>query len=431
MNADADPARDDGPASAAEESVWVASQLSQGAYVASVEIELDPPVEASVAEHALRTLSRRHPLLRARYVLRDRSLRRDVVAQDPDVVRTAHEPGANPLRGIPRVDVRHGPVTRFVLHVDPAGKAHRAIIVVHHIVGDRDAVRVLRDEFLDLVSGSPRPWSPSLPYAAYVEDLEVGATGASARGSDEYWRLEAARQVAACGQGRLRRSTVSAAVLVSVDPLGRGRRGDGRSLMPMSPWFAAGMLCAAAVTDRRAIPAAWPATLRPSRYARSVGLYLNVLPLAVTLCERATVAEFVTEVDDVVRATVAHSRMSVATLARQRGLRFPVPALLFEYLGPVSTGGLPEEGVLPTPGSSGRYDVEFRVDTTPRERALIRVVVADSGDTPRLTGDVAALAQSAAQVIADPRSAETVGGFVDGWAARFHGRQTPSTTTRP
>ena len=147
------------PATLVQRHIWLMDRLSPDPLYLNIasSFVLAGPLEVATAAAALRGLARRHPVLRTRFLMKDRKLCQQAGADDVEVrvLYLAAGPGsADQASQLARVhaeaaqpfDLARGPCARFVI-AQMAPDRHAVIMVAHHIVTDEWSLGVLAGEF--------------------------------------------------------------------------------------------------------------------------------------------------------------------------------------------------------------------------------------------------------------------------------------------
>ena len=181
------------PLAAAEEALWLLQAMARdkGLSNLALAIRLPDPVDASVVADALRALADRHPDLRQRFPV-DGSTPVRVRAPEGEV-RPVVEETDGTLEFVRRpFDLATGPLIRAAV------TGRTVVLVVHHLVADGNALRVLAEELLALCGGAAlgAPQAPAAPPTARPESVRYWRqrlAGYQAAGA----RLDTSRDIAA------------------------------------------------------------------------------------------------------------------------------------------------------------------------------------------------------------------------------------------
>ncbi|MCX2968940.1 MULTISPECIES: non-ribosomal peptide synthetase [Streptomyces] len=323
-----------------EERLWAVEQLHPGTAVYHVGVGYRFPVAWDVARlrTALRALAGRHEALRRGFVRPGRAVtvpeaevpcrwvdargvsEAEVAALVADEVRTPF-------------DLARPPLLRALV-VDRGEEGGRLVLTAHHLVCDglslalleADVERLYADPAAppatDAAAGAAQGTAPApRPARAHTPDATAGpgaGPGAGANpGADAalaHWRAA----LADCPPGLAlphdrprpaRLGTGGAAHRVSLAPgepaalwaLAREER-----LSPFMAWTAAYVAGLAAVTGERDVVVCVPLSSRTPEQAAEVGMFVDILPLRVTLAPGATPRDLLRHVRRVVTGALAH-----------------------------------------------------------------------------------------------------------------------------
>jgi aryl carrier-like protein len=160
------------PLTYGQDSVWLLDQLSPSSYHLRCVLELAPDASLDALGSAVDVVIARHAVLRSRIVeqagcrwqivetrrqptLEVSALSSDACGVDVWVVEQSLAP----------IDLSHGPLVRFVIRTDPAGRMI-LLIVLHHIVGDFSTLRTIVGE-LEAAYDALRTGARLLPMPEY------------------------------------------------------------------------------------------------------------------------------------------------------------------------------------------------------------------------------------------------------------------------
>lgn len=414
-----------------EETVWAAARLGRAqAYDVHTLFRVDPPVARSTAHRAISELVRWHPQLRARYHNDGRTLWRTVVAQGPSVVWCQRSPDNSVEQATVTLDLADGPAAAFGAYLSPQGRVRYLKMVVHHIVSDRDSLRILHEDLEKSLNrstgdGATHDHQASREGSAGLGDYESFARTMIARSNDsdpqyrdhiEHWRRSMTSGLSRGLPIRLRNAlrTRASIELEDFGPL-RGR--DRRRVMSLAPWLAASYLTTAAATGSAATAVDMPSSLRPPECDRTVGYFVNVLPLGIVGQPEWTMLDVVAAANRYLQDAASHSMVPASAVGGLRGSA----AAFFEYIGglsrPIHGNDRRRVRLLPvtTSGNAGaRYPLEFRVRVS-GNRATVDVVVADTQQPPTAmttVGNVFTAAADAIKAEASGHRVRTLGDFM-------------------
>ncbi|MBW0102230.1 non-ribosomal peptide synthetase/MFS transporter [Pseudonocardia sp. KRD291] len=318
---------------------WIAEQLCAGlpVYTLGIRYHWAGPVDVSALRSALGQLSRRHPLLRARFP--DDGTEPSMVIEPAGTIPLT--PGEPDRRAI---DIRQGPIAHAFLDGDGL------VLVVHHLAFDGWSAGVLGHDLAALYRAALHRGADDgdlsvaagLPPGAPAPDLAARSAGARADPAlVAYWRdrfagadldleLPTDRPAAAA------RSHAAARVTRRLDPdlLGRLRSYAGGRRASLFVVVLAGLqVVLRRYTGRTDVTVLSPVAGRSTDdMASLVGPALNVLPMRGDVAGEPTFAELVARVRDAVLADLDHQDLAlpdlVHALARPGAAKRMSPVML-------------------------------------------------------------------------------------------------------
>jgi acyl carrier protein len=373
--------------------LWSAAALSpSGAYDIDQLFRLPLPLTRHAFNAAIRSLGNRHPLLRARYRPTASGVERHIAAStleaqcvqlqpesvaDDDAIATGWQAVD------PRLDLEHGPVTAVVGFASPNGLVHAVGVRVHHLIVDRDSLRILEQDLGAVVERAARGSSlvglddaTAADYSAFSHAM---SSHAAATDSVDHQAPTATTAAGWVSSIAALQGTTRAEASLQVDPIARHRLPSGRRMLPLTPWLAAAYLTVASASPSLTLPFAMPLSLRGEEFAHTVGYFLTVVPLLITAEPGWGVPDLLEHVDGVLMTCAAQGVRPMPRGASQAG---KLPAAFFEYLGSMSTPGrLAGAGNmqrLPAARSkSARYPMEFRLAAA-ADATRVQLSVAES-----------------------------------------------------
>ncbi|MYS85077.1 non-ribosomal peptide synthetase/MFS transporter [Embleya scabrispora] len=322
---------------------WIAEQLCADlpVYTLGIKYRWAEPVDVAALTTALAELSRRHPLLRARFP-DDGTEPSMVVAPAAQIPLTLGEPDRA------GIDFRDGPVAHAFLNGD------ELVVIVHHLAFDGWSAGVLGQELAALYRAMREDADPAtvpgLPPAAPVPDL--AARSAEAKGDASlvsYWRerFDGADLDSELPTDRPRPATPSyAAGRISrpLDPdlLDRLRSYAGEQRASLFMVVLAGLqVVLHRYTGRTDVTVLAPVAGRSTGESASfIGPALNVLPLRGDVSGDPSFAELVARVRDAVLGDLDRGQLAlpdlVDALARPGGAKRLSPVMLTVHNTPAS-----------------------------------------------------------------------------------------------
>ncbi|MFE7568534.1 amino acid adenylation domain-containing protein [Streptomyces sp. NPDC057539] len=324
---------------------WIAERLCADlpVYTLGIRYRWAEPVDIPALTAALAALSRRHPLLRARFP-DDGAEPSMVIEPAAEIPLTLGEPD----RG--GIDVRHGPVAGAYLSGDTL------VVIVHHLAFDGWSAGVLGQELAALYQtardGGDLSAAPGLPPAAAAPDLAARAAEAKADASlVSYWRerFDGADLDLELPTDRPRPATPTyAAGRISrpLDPqlLDRLRSYAGEQRASLFMVVLAGLqVVLRRYTGHTDVTVLSPVAGRSSgELASLIGPALNVLPLRGDVSGDPSFAELVARVRDAVLGDLDRQQLAlpdlVDALARPGAAKRLSPVMLTVHNTPASDG---------------------------------------------------------------------------------------------
>jgi amino acid adenylation domain-containing protein len=378
--APADGPSEEHPLSAEQAGLWVINRLApdSAAYNVAVAAATEGVLDLAAFRAACRHLARRHPILRTTFALHDGG-----VVQRPgageidveilegvgrgDVARLLAEDARRPF------DLEVGPVCRVRVYRYQAAE-QTILLTVHHAAGDFLSVIVLMEELL-LAAAHPNRLAalpPAPPrFVDYVAWERHWLTTTAAARQLAYWRGQLLGELPTLALPTDRpRPAVPAfrggSQPLALDPelvrqLRQLARGEG--LTPYVVLLAAWATLLCRHTNQPEVVIGSPTLGRPRpEFARSVGHFVNTLPLRLDLSGGPTFRELLGRVRGVVYGALENADYPFSLLVRDLGMaadagRSPLLRALFAY-DQVPQNSLFRAGKLPegpenTPGLRG------------------------------------------------------------------------------
>ncbi|MEV6695220.1 condensation domain-containing protein [Micromonospora sp. NPDC051196] len=300
--------------SPAQESMWFALQLTPGpAYHVPYRVRLDGPLDPGALRAALGDLVAHHDALRATFTLTGTELRQRIRPAGAFTLPVTDLGGLPPGTATVRAqelarapfDLSGGPLLRAEL-LRSAPDRHELILVVHHLVFDGGSARVFFTQLAEAYAARAAHRPPKLPPhpASYPDLIEAQRI----RPSDAdlaYWRdrlhdapqpLTLPDSPAPGTPDGLHRVRLTPDLADRVRAAGRRHRCT--SFMTMLAAFAVLLRTHTGSTD--VVIGSPAADRRRPESAQAVGLFVNMLPLRVTMTGTPAFADVLAGVRDAV-----------------------------------------------------------------------------------------------------------------------------------
>jgi polyketide synthase PksJ len=365
------------PMSEGQRALWVIEQTAPGnsAYNLPVALWLAPDTDIATVRTALETLVARHPALRTTFADEDGTPVQVVHPsmalpfhheRVPDVATLAERLRASVRRPF---DLAAGPLVRAEVHTVPDGR-HALLITLHHGVFDGTSIAVLLDElaaaYLALREGRPVPDTDrAADYADFVawqQTMLAGARGARLR---EFWLTRLADAEPVRLPADRPRPDVPSLEGASTEHL------VDADLVTAAKHYAAAagvslftVLCTAYVamlgrhTGQRRITLGTPVAGRPEvRFARTVGYFVNLLPVTVETHPEDTFGTLLGRVREAVLEGVEHGDYPFIRTARELGRPLVSTAFYFQNWVAERSGPTPVLGLVDGVHQEGEFEL--------------------------------------------------------------------------
>nr|WP_232805820.1 non-ribosomal peptide synthetase/type I polyketide synthase [Glycomyces xiaoerkulensis] len=372
------------PASPAQKRMYAvcAMQNDTTAYNLATAYEITGPLDVERLRTAFGHLVERHDQLRTSFHLDGGALMQRVHADVPDVVSvtelTAEAADAR-LAAEPRpFDLAAAPLMRVeVLSVD--GAPRYLLIDMHHIIGDQRSLAILVDDIADALGGKALPAAP-MRYAEYVEALEkLEADGKFDRDVEFFTEMlggEIPKLELPADKTPPEPATFDGARHGFVSEAGRRAVADLARDCGATPY----MVFLTALTrllglysgQREFVLGTAVSGRTVPGTDRTVGMFVNTLPLRVTDDSRRTVREAVTASRDDALAVLGHQDAPFEAVLSELGLQpggdaHPLFDVLFNYVN-TGTEELELDGVRLEPLPPGRIKSRYALSVSVAER---------------------------------------------------------------
>jgi amino acid adenylation domain-containing protein len=289
-------------ATAGQFGLWLQEQLApQGrAYSETALLTIRGRLEPELVQHCLTDLVRRHEALRTCLRMVDGALRQIVIAPAPvplelhdcggyDVWAVVQRELVDRLTRVP-FDLTNGPLMRTaLLRVSP--ELHVLVLVIHHVAVDGWSLDVLFEEFTEAYASASShkslQFAPSPAFAAFAAWQNQQIRRGGFEPSIDYWRQHMAgapsalelptdhpRPASASGPAAVVRTTLSPGSVRALREFGSAER-----FTPFMIVLAAYQAVLARWTGSTDIVVGAPLANRPTGFQRTVGYFLNMVPL--------------------------------------------------------------------------------------------------------------------------------------------------------
>ena len=198
------------PTTIAQQALWYLDRLQPGdpAWNIAVRFRLRGPLDASVLEHALNEIVRRHEILRTTFLFEDHSpiqiihdtCRLELPLEDlsrlPSSDRDAEEERRTIAEAACPFNLKTGPLFRARL-LRLAERDHMLLVTVHHIVSDGWSIGIISDEIAahyEAFASGKRSSAPKLPlqFADYTIWRNQLSESSELESHRSYWRTKLA-----------------------------------------------------------------------------------------------------------------------------------------------------------------------------------------------------------------------------------------------
>jgi len=342
LRSEAASTRTIGAISANQQGLWLLSQLApdSAAYHVAASLRLEGAVVPAILEEALQVVVDRHETLRTTYGERDSLPVRVVTGHCPAHVRlveastwsAAQLDSAVTADYARPIDIVGGPIFRATLYTQ-SEHHHVLLLVIHHLAVDGTSLVLLIEElfgaYAALASATPLPArEEAASYSEFVEWQQAAMPDADDQ--RRFWAnvltpppppLELPTDRARARTPALRGSTVWR----TLDPSTTSRlralaRAEGVTeyVLLLSFWF----VLLRRLSGLADITVGTPVAGRPAaRFARTVGDFVNMLPLRVRDLQGVAFRELVQHVRQVVLEAMARQDAPLSSLMEELGAR--------------------------------------------------------------------------------------------------------------
>ncbi|MEY7973952.1 amino acid adenylation domain-containing protein, partial [Saccharomonospora xinjiangensis] len=367
------------PVSEGQRALWVIERTAPGnyAYNLPVAVWLDPGTDLAALRAALEILVARHPALRTTFAEEDGRPVQVVLPRVELPLSHEHVPAAETdvlaqrLRERVRrpFDLTEGPLVRAEVHTVADGR-HALLITLHHAVFDGTSIAVLLDELADVyeavLDGRPVPQGETAAtyadFAHWQRELLDSPRGARLR---EFWarRLPDAeplrlptdrpRPEVPSLEGASTEHVLDARL---VEAAKRYAALAGVSLFTVLLTAYVAMLDRH--TEQRRITVGTPVSGRPeSRFARTIGYFVNLVPVTVEARTDDTFSSLLGRVRSEVLDAVEHGDHPFIRMAQERGGSMVSTAFYFQNWVARRSGPTPVRGLVGGVHQEGEFEL--------------------------------------------------------------------------
>jgi hypothetical protein len=272
-------------------------------------------------------------------------------------------------------DLRHPPLLRFhIFRLTPIRDI--VFLNIHHIIADRQAILVFREEFMDAYQALAANTTPKLPplslhYADYAVWAAEQLLSSRMKTQIEYWKqklnglppqlelpLSHPYPSQLTGEGDTVFFELPASVREAIGQIGRDA-----GATPYMTFFAAFALLLGRFSGQHDFCIGSPVTQRTQvETQRMIGIFMNMVPFRVQLDSQQSFRDLVRQVRVTALEAYEHSDVPFQTLVRalrfnRRSLRTPIFQVMFG-LDPATPSSLDVTQIDTRPGTA-RYDLSL------------------------------------------------------------------------
>jgi Condensation domain/TubC N-terminal docking domain len=384
------PSKRDGriPLTMSQQGIWLVGHFDPGNVAYNIpEAFVSGPMDLGVVQKTVDLLIARHEIFRTGVHEEDGELYQSIAPEAHTLV------GSTDLTSLPEAeadrqcrvliteyarrpfDLTHPPLLRFhVFRVTPSRDV--TFLNIHHIIADRQATLVLREEFIAAYQALAANTTPNLPplflqYADYAIWAAEQLLSNRMKTQVEYWKqrlnglpphlelpLSHPYPSQLSGDG----DTVSFELPASVrETLGQIGREAGAT--PYMTFLAAFALLVARFSGQRDFCIGSPVTQRThAETQRMIGVFMNMVPFRVQLDAEQSFRDLVRQVRATALEAFEHSDVPFQTLVRalrfnRRSLRTPIFQVMFGF-DPATPSRVAAPQIDTRPGTA-RYDLSL------------------------------------------------------------------------
>jgi hypothetical protein len=376
------------PMTSSQQGIWLIDHFDPGNVAYNIpEAFLIPPVDFESLQKAADLLVARHEILRTGFHEQDGELYQSIEPEahtlvgSTDLTSLSEAEADTKSRALIReyarspFDLRHPPLLRFhVFRVTPARDV--LLLNIHHIIADRQALLVLREELIEAYQSFAANTTPELPalslhYADYAvwaaEELRSSRIGRQV----EYWRkrldglpphLDLPLTRPYPSQRSAEGDTVAFELPSSVrKSLAQIGRGSGAT--PFMTFLSAFALLIARFSGQRDFCIGSPVTQRSqAETQRMIGLFMNMVAFRVQFPPQQSFRDLLRQVRATALEAYENSDVPFQTLVRalrfnRRSPRTPIFQIMFGF-DPATRSGAAVSQIDTQPGTA-RYDLSL------------------------------------------------------------------------
>ena len=376
------------PMTPSQQGIWLIDHFDPGNVAYNIpEAFLSPPLDLEILQKTVDLLIARHEIFRTGFHEQDGELYQSIESETRTLV------GSTDLTSLAEAeadiqcrlliseyarcpfDLRQPPLLRLhVFRITPARDV--LLLNVHHIIADRQALLVLREEFAEIYQALVGNTTPRLPaLSVHYADYAVWAAGqlhsSRIKPQIEYWRqkleglppyLELPIRRPYPSQNSAQGDTVAFEIPSSVrESLALIGRGSGAT--PFMTFLAAFALLIARFSGQRDFCIGSPVTQRTqAETQRMIGLFMNMVAFRVQFASQLSFRDLLRQVRATALEAYENSDVPLQTLVRalrfnRRSPRTPIFQVMFGFEPAVSSG--PAVSQIDTRPGTARYDLSL------------------------------------------------------------------------
>jgi hypothetical protein len=377
------------PLTPSQQGIWLIDHFDPGnvAYNIPEAFPLSGPLDLEILQKAVDLLIARHEILRTGFHEQDGALYQSIEPEAHTLVGTTDLTSLSEAEAAVQCgvliteharcpfDLRHPPLLRF--HVFRVALARDVLLVnIHHIIADRQALLILREEFTEAyqaLAGNTTPKLPalSLHYADYAVWAAEQLRSSPMERQIEYWKqrlnglppyLELPLSRPYPSQPSAKGDTVAfelpSSVRESLAQIGRDS-----SATPFMTFLAAFALLIARFSGQRDFCIGSPVTQRTRvETQRMIGLFMNMVAFRVQFPPQQSFRDLLLQVRATALEAYEHSDVPFQTLVRalrfnRKSPRNPIFQVMFGFESAAPSHHAVSQ--IDTRPGTARYDLSF------------------------------------------------------------------------